>query len=178
MNERDGIYDITWNWPVFLSQLFGFAVIVGALVKWIAPQAKAMMHRSQHAIREQLEQSSQAAARLAAAERAFAEADAMACIEVARIHREAHADAERILAELRETAAAEVERVRRHGLDHLQQVRRQLREELGHDLTTTVLDRAEFMVRERLDSPGARSDSIDRVLDELAGFADELPSSS
>ncbi|WP_157172402.1 F0F1 ATP synthase subunit B family protein [Nocardia pneumoniae] len=176
MNERDGIYDITWNWPVFLSQLLGFAVIVGALGKWIAPQAKAMMHRSQHTIREQLEESSRAAAQLAAAERAFAEADARACSEVTRIHREAHADAERILAELRETAAAEVERVRRHGLDHLRQVRRQLREELGHDLTTAVLDRAESVLRERLDSPDARSDSIDRVLDELAGL--EFPGSS
>ncbi|WP_454197184.1 F0F1 ATP synthase subunit B family protein [Nocardia sp. Marseille-Q1738] len=178
MNERDGIYDITWNWPVFLSQLLGFAVIVGALVKLVVPQVKAMMHRSQHTIREQLEESSQAAAQLAAAERVFAEADARARIEVAHIHREARTDAERILAELRKTAAAEVERVRRHGMDHLQQVRRQLREELGHDLTTTVLDRAERVVRERLGSPGARSDSIDRVLDELAGVAEKLPSSS
>ncbi|MEV6325706.1 hypothetical protein AB0M45_31745 [Nocardia sp. NPDC051787] len=178
MNERDGVYDITWNWPVFLSQLLGFAVIVGALVKWVVPQVKAMMHRSQHTIRGQLEASSQAAAQLAAAERAFAEADTRACIEVAHIHREARADAERILAELRKTAAAEVERVRRHGMDHLQQVRRQLREELGHDLSTTVLDRAEFVVRKRLDSPGARSDSIDLVLDELADVAEKLPGSS
>ncbi|WP_330230625.1 hypothetical protein OHA40_32550 [Nocardia sp. NBC_00508] len=178
MNERDGIYDITWNWPVFLSQLLGFAVILGALAKWVVPQVKAMMQRAQHTIHGQLEESSQAAARLAAAERAFAEAAATADIEAAHIRREARADAERILAELRNTTAAEVERVRRQGMDRLQQVHRQLLEELGHNLTTTVLDRAEFVVRERLDSPRARSDSIDTFLDELAGLAEELPSSS
>ncbi|WP_431969064.1 hypothetical protein [Nocardia sp. bgisy134] len=180
MSERDGIYDITWNWPVFLSQLLGFAVIVGALVKWVVPQVKAAMLRAQQAVHGQLEESSQATAGLAAAERAFAEAAASARTEVAHIHEEARADAERIVAELRRTAAAEVERVRRYGVDRIAQVNRQLREELGHDLTVAVLDRTECVVRERLVSPGAVSDSIDRFLDELglhAGLAEELRSS-
>ncbi|MEV0033526.1 hypothetical protein [Nocardia sp. NPDC050793] len=171
MSERDGIYDITWNWPVFLSQLLGFAVIVGALVKWVVPQVKAAMLRSQQAIRTQLEESSQATARLAAAERAFAEAAATARTEVAHIHEEARADAERILAELRRTAAAEVDRVRGYGADRVAQVNRQLREELGQDLIAAVLDRAEYVVRERLDAPSAVSGSIDRFLDELAVHA-------
>ncbi|WP_280247846.1 hypothetical protein [Nocardia abscessus] len=47
-------------------------------------------------------------------------------------------------------------------------MRRQLREELGRDLTVAVLDRAEFVVRERLELPRARSDSIDRFLVDLA----------
>ncbi|MEU2252467.1 hypothetical protein ABZ540_04735 [Nocardia xishanensis] len=180
MSERDGIYDITWNWPVFLSQLLGFAVIVGALVKWVVPQVQAAMLRSQRTIRGQLEESSQATARLAAAERAFAEAAATARTEVAQIHEEARADAERILAELRRTAAAEVARVRGYGERRVAQVNRQLREELGQDLTAAVLDRTEFVVAERLGSPEAVSDSIDRFLDELAvhaGLAEELRNS-
>ncbi|MCM6774716.1 hypothetical protein NDR87_12710 [Nocardia sp. CDC159] len=168
MSERDGIYDITWDWPVFLSQLFGFAVIVGVLMKWVAPPIKSAMRRSQDTISAQLEESSQASARLAAAERAFAEAVAAAATEVAQIQREARDDAERIVAELRETAAAEVERVRIHGMDRVARVQRQLRAELGHDLTVALLDRAESVVRERFDSVAARSASIDRFLDELA----------
>ncbi|MBF6475401.1 MULTISPECIES: F0F1 ATP synthase subunit B family protein [Nocardia] len=177
MNERDGIYDITWNWPVFLSQLFGFAVIVGALVRWVVPQVRAMMLRAQQTIQRQLEESSQATARLAAAERAFAEAAVTARAEMAEIHEQASVDAERIIAELRGATAAEIERVRRHGMDRVEQVRRQLRDELGYDLTVAVLDRAESVVRERLQLPRARSDSIDRFLDDLAvqaELADEL----
>ncbi|MFI5779863.1 hypothetical protein [Nocardia sp. NPDC051570] len=168
MNDRDGIYDIAWNWPVFLSQLFGFAVIIGALLKWVVPPAKSMMARAQHTIRDQLTDSAEAANRLAAAERAFAEAAATAQAEVADIHREARADAEWIVAEVRKTAAAEVDRVRRHGMDRVAQVRRQLRHDIGHDLTVAALDRTEAVVRERLDSPRARSASIDRFLEELA----------
>ncbi|MGY1898142.1 F0F1 ATP synthase subunit B family protein [Nocardia gipuzkoensis] len=177
MNERDGIYDITWNWPVFLSQLFGFAVIVGALVRWVVPHVRAMMLRAQQTIQRQLEESSQATTRLAAAEQAFAEAAVTARTEMADIHEQASADAEWIIAELRGATAAEIERVRRHGMDRVEQVRRQLREELGHDLTVAVLDRAELVVRERLHLPRARSDSIDRFLDDLAvqaELADEL----
>ncbi|RDI64906.1 F0F1 ATP synthase subunit B family protein [Nocardia pseudobrasiliensis] len=168
MNERDGIYDIAWNWPVFLSQLIGFAVIVGALVKWVMPPLRATMTRAQRTIHGQLTESAQASDRLAAAERAFAEAAATARAEVADIHREARADAERIVAQVRETAAAEVDRVRRHGMARVAQLRRQVREDLGHDLTAAVLDRAEAVVRDRLDSPKAKSDSIDRFLAELA----------
>ncbi|WP_280259786.1 hypothetical protein [Nocardia abscessus] len=105
---------------------------------------------------------------MAAAEKAFAEAAVTAHTEMAEIHEQASADAERIIAELRGAAAAEIERVRRHGMDRVEQVRRQLREELGHDLTVAVLDRAEFVVRERLQLSRARSDSIDRFLDDLA----------
>ncbi|WP_431955679.1 hypothetical protein [Nocardia lijiangensis] len=168
MNNSDGIYDITWDWPVFVSQLFGFAVIVGALSKWVAPQVRTVMRKAQHSIHEQMEESTDAAAELAAAERAFAEATAAAHAEVARIGREARDDADRIVAALRDTAAAEVERVRRQGLHHIAQVHRQLEEELTHELTTGVIDRAESIARDRLRSHRARSESIDHFLDELA----------
>ncbi|MBF6327659.1 hypothetical protein [Nocardia transvalensis] len=168
MNERDGIYDITWDWPVFLSQLFGFAVIVAALVKWMVPPVQAMMRRAQDTIGRQLEESAHATDQLTAAEQAFAEAITRARTEVAHIHREALEDAEHIVADMRRAAATEIERVRKLGEDRIAQVQRRLQDELGHDLTTAVLDRVESIVRERLDSPRARSDSIDRFLDELA----------
>lgn len=171
MNTNDGIYDITWDWPVFVSQLFGFAVILGALSRWVAPPLRTAMRKAQHTIHQQMEESTDAATELAAAQRAFAEATAAARAEVSRIDREAREDADRIVTTLRETAAAEVERVRRQGLRHLAQVHRQLEDELANNLTVAVIDRAESIARDLLESPLARSHSIDRFLDELTARA-------
>ncbi|MEV0338599.1 hypothetical protein AB0H49_06195 [Nocardia sp. NPDC050713] len=171
MNTGGGVYDITWDWPVFVSQLFGFAVILGALSKWVAPQVRTVMRKAQRTIEEQMTESADAATELAAAERAFAKAVAAAQVEVARIGHQARDDADRIVTELRDTAAAEVERVRREGLRNVALAHRQLEEELTHDLTTAVIDRAESIARDLLESPLARSSSIDRFLDELTARA-------
>lgn len=168
MSETGGIYDITWDWPVFLSQLLGFTVIVGVLAKWVAPQLRTMARRAQDAIGSQLEESAQAVDELAAAERAFAQSIADARTEVAAIRREARKDAEQILRSLRETAALEADRVHRQGLLNLAQVRRQLEDDLTHELTNAVIDRAESIVRDHQRSALARSQSIDRFLAVLA----------
>ncbi|WP_280275582.1 hypothetical protein [Nocardia wallacei] len=168
MSETGGIYDITWDWPVFLSQLLGFTVIVGVLAKWVAPQLRTMARRAQDAVGSQLEESAQAVDELAAAERAFAQSIADARTEVAAIRREARKDAEQILRSLRETAALEADRVHRQGLLNLAQVRRQLEDDLTHELTNAVIDRAESIVRDHQRSALARSQSIDRFLAVLA----------
>ncbi|RJO68275.1 hypothetical protein D5S18_33160 [Nocardia panacis] len=173
-DDRSGLYDITWDWPVFLSQLFGFAVIVGVLAKWVLPPVRTAMRRAQDTIDTQMADSAKASVDLAAAERAFAAAVHAAEAEVARIHREAREDAEGILAGLRETAATETIRVRRAGLRNLSRTRDRLEAELAGDLTTAVLDRTESILRERLESPEAKAESIDLFLAELAdGLAEE-----
>ncbi|WP_280432180.1 PLP-dependent transferase, partial [Nocardia brasiliensis] len=65
------MHDIVWDWPVFLSQLFGFAVIVWVLVKWVVPPLSTAMAKAQNVVRAQLVDSERAANRVVAA----AEAD-------------------------------------------------------------------------------------------------------
>ncbi|MGX1806199.1 F0F1 ATP synthase subunit B family protein [Nocardia sp. NPDC055321] len=167
MNDHERIYDITWNWPVFVSQLFAFAIIVGALSKWVLPQVRRMMRNAQGTIAAQIEESAGAAAELAAAKAAFGRAAEAARAEVVRIEHDARHDAERILSVLRETAAAEVERVRREGERNVATVRRQLEHDLVSELAHSVLDRTETAMREMLSTSAAQSGCIDRFLEEL-----------
>jgi len=66
-----GPYHISFDWPVFFSQLFGFVVIIFVFVRWILPPLKRMMARSQDTIARQLEESSKAADRLDEAKKSY-----------------------------------------------------------------------------------------------------------
>ncbi|MGV9675169.1 F0F1 ATP synthase subunit B family protein [Nocardia sp. NPDC003482] len=172
MNHTVGIvaagpYQITFDWPVFFSQLFAFAVIVFAIWKWVVPIVKRLMVRNQEAIRKQLEESDQATQRLTDAKAAYDNAMAEAQSELERMRVDARADAEHIVAQMREAAATEVERVRKQGRDQILQLRRQLIRDLQTDLTAAMLDRTEEKVRVKIDNPEARSESIERFLEEL-----------
>ncbi|QIS09562.1 hypothetical protein [Nocardia arthritidis] len=174
MTERHGLYEITWDWPVFLSQLFGFGVIVLAVVKWVLPPARAAMARAQATIRTQLAESEQAKLELASAERALAESATGAPAAAERVRRDALAAADRVAARFAAQAADEADLVRRQGHDRVSRLRRELTRELESAMRTAVLDRTEHLVRQRLAAPSARAASIDRFLDTL----DHRPSDS
>jgi F-type H+-transporting ATPase subunit b len=170
-----GIYHITFDWPVFFSQLFGFACIVFVIVKWVTPPIKRMMTKAQDTIQKQIEQSEQAATRLAEAKQAYDSALAQAQAELAQLREDAHADAERIVARMREAADAEVARVRKHGRDQIAQMRTQLIRDLKVDLSATVLARTEDKVRYQLSSTYVVTGSIDKFLEDLEAMANASP---
>ncbi|MEV6100009.1 hypothetical protein [Nocardia sp. NPDC051981] len=167
----EGIYNITFDWPVFFSQLFGFAVIVWFFVKYVVPPVKRIMNNAQDQIRRQLEESEAAAQRLATAKAAYDNAVAEAQAELDRMREEARADADRIIQQMREAAAAEVERVRKQGRDQILQYRRQMIRDLEQDLAAAMLALTEEKVREQIGSPQARADSIERFLEDLEALA-------
>ncbi|MBF6175259.1 F0F1 ATP synthase subunit B family protein [Nocardia blacklockiae] len=167
----EGIYDITIDWPVFLSQLFGFAVIVFVFAKWIVPPVKSLMERSQETVRKQLEESEQAAAKLAEAKAAYDSALAQAQAELEVLRAEARADSELIIAQMREAAAAEVERVRKQGRAQILQLRRQMIRDLETDLAAAMLELTEEKVRDQVSTPQAKSESIERFLEDLEALA-------
>ncbi|MCM6775201.1 hypothetical protein NDR87_25195 [Nocardia sp. CDC159] len=176
MNHTSGIlaegpYHIVFDWPVFFSQLFGFAVIVFVTVKWIVPPVKKLMVRNQDAIRKQLQESAEAADRLTKAKQAYDNAISEAQAELERLRADAREDAEHIIAQMREAADAEVERVRKQGRDQILQLRRQLVRDLQTDLTAAMIDRTEEKVRVKIDTPEAKSESIERFLEELEALA-------
>lgn len=167
----EGIYDITIDWPVFLSQLFGFAVIVFVAVKWIVPPVKTLMARSQETVRKQLEESEQAAVQLTEAKQAYDNALAQAQAELETLRADAQTDAKFIVAQMREAAAAEVERVRKQGRARILQLRRQMVSDLETDLAAAMLELTEEKVRDRVSTPQAKSDSIERFLEDLEALA-------
>ncbi|MGV9662085.1 F0F1 ATP synthase subunit B family protein [Nocardia niigatensis] len=167
----EGIYNITFDWPVFFSQLFGFAVIVWFVMKYVVPPVRRIMNNAQDQIRRQLEESEAAAERLATAKAAYDNAVAEAQAELDRMREEARADADRIILQMREAAAAEVERVRKQGRDQILQYRRQMIRDLEQDLAAAMLALTEEKVREQIGSPQARAESIEKFLEDLEALA-------
>ncbi|WP_280427118.1 hypothetical protein [Nocardia brasiliensis] len=167
----ESIYQIKFEWPVFLSQLFGFVVIVWVIVKYVVPPVKRMMAKSQDAIRKQLEENQEAADRLTQAKEVYDNGMAEARAELAQLVEDAHSDAEAIVVQMREAAAAEVERVRKQGRDQIELARRQLIRDLKDDFTELVLTRTTDDVREQVRSPEVKADSVEKFLDELETMA-------
>ncbi|KAA8880037.1 hypothetical protein F3087_42265 [Nocardia colli] len=167
----EGIYQIHFEWQVFFSQLFGFAVIIWVIVKYVAPPVKKMMVKAQNDIRKQIEENEQAAARLSKAKQVYDEGMAEAKAELAQLLEDAHADAEDIVVKMREAAAAEVERVGKQGRDQIELMRRQLIRDLKADFSKQVMAHTTESVREQVQSPQIKSDAVERFLDDLQAMA-------
>ncbi|WP_194834481.1 hypothetical protein [Nocardia sp. XZ_19_369] len=167
----EGIYQIHFEWQVFVSQLFGFAVIVWVIVKYVAPPVKRMMAKAQGEIQKQIEENQQAADRLVKAKQVYDEGLAEAKAELAQLLEDAQADAEDIVVKMRETAAAEVERVRKQGRDQIELMRRQLIRDLKADFSQQVLMHTSDSVRDQVQSPQIKSDAVERFLDDLETMA-------
>ncbi|WP_062987757.1 F0F1 ATP synthase subunit B family protein [Nocardia anaemiae] len=174
-SEDSGIFHITFDWPIFFSQLFGFAVIIFVIVKWVAPPVKRLMAKAQNNIQKQLEENQQAADRLVEAKRAYDNAVTDAQAELEHIREDARADAERIIAKMREFADAEVARVRSQGRDQIAQMRTQLIRDLKDELITTVMDSTEEKVRYEIGATHVAADSIDKFLEDLEAMANAEP---
>ncbi|MBO0854627.1 MAG: hypothetical protein J2P18_12785 [Nocardia sp.] len=169
-------YHITFDWPIFFSQLFGFAVIVFIFVKWLLPLVKKMMKKSQDAIAQQLTESEQAASDLERAKQSYDKAVADAKTELEQIRADAHADADYIVSQMRDSAAEEVERVKKQGNDQLAQLRRQTVRDLEADLSAAMLSIAEEKVRNRVNTPEAKSESVERFLEDIELLANSSQS--
>ncbi|MEV0245541.1 hypothetical protein AB0H76_03005 [Nocardia sp. NPDC050712] len=161
------MFHIIWDWPIFLSQLFGFAVVVYVLVRSVAPRVRAAMDKAQNGIRGQLEDSEHAAIQVAAAAEAHEAALAQGAIAKTQLTEEANAAAAQILLDLRAEAEEAAERTARQGRARIRQLRRELVEQTQARVHTAVLDRTEHTVRTRVGTPQARSAGIDRFLDDL-----------
>jgi F-type H+-transporting ATPase subunit delta len=170
-----GPYHIHWDWSVFGSQLFGFAVIIFIFVKWLYPPLRRVMAKSQDLVRRQLEESEHASARLAEAKQKYEAVVAEAQVELEEMRKDAHTDAEFIIEKMREAAEAEVERVRKQGRDQILQLRRQLIRDLQVDLTNSILDRTEERIRVHVRTPQAQADSIEHFLEGLEVMANGSP---
>jgi F-type H+-transporting ATPase subunit delta len=155
----------------FIGQLFGFAVIVYGVWRWVVPPVRRLMTARQNAVRQQLKEAAEAADRLTAASQAHAKALEDAKAEAQGVTAEARIDAERITEQLRAQADVEVERVKVQGARHVELLRAQLIRRLRQDLGYESVRRAGELVRDHVEDPAQQSATVDRFLDDLDAMA-------
>ncbi len=165
----------------FLGQLFGFAVILWVINKWVVPPVRKLMAEQKDAVRNQLDESAKATQRLAAADEYHAQRVEQGSSEGRHIVEEARVDSVRIGEQLRVQAGVEAERIKVQGGQQVSLLRSQLIRQLRGDLGGESVQRATDLVEAHVSDPQARSATVDRFLDELesmapAAFAPEVAS--
>lgn len=167
---------------IFIAQLFGFAVILFLLWKYVRPPVAKMMRDRQETVRQQLAESEAAAKRVADGKQAREKAVAEAKAEAEQMQKDAAADAEAITSDIRAQADHEVKRISEHGRNQVALVRANLVRQLRTDLGLTAVDKAGELVRNHLADDSAQAASVDRVIDELeemsSGSTNAVPSSA
>lgn len=155
----------------FIGQLFGFALIVWLLWRYVAPPVRKLMADQQQSVRAQLEEAVASAGRLAQASQAHSKALADAKTEAQRVTGEARSDAGRITELLRGQAGVEAERVKAAGGQQVGLLRAQLIRQLRGDLGAESVQRAEALIRDHVADSTRQSATVDRFLDELDAMA-------
>lgn len=155
----------------FIGQLFGFALIVFLVWRYVVPPVQRLMTARQNAVRDELNEAAAAADRLAEASQAHTKALEEAKAGAQRVTEEARVDAERIAEQLHAQADLEVERVKVHGGKQVELLRAQLIRQLRQDLGYESVQRAGELVRDHVGEPAQQSATVDRFLDDLDAMA-------
>lgn len=155
----------------FIGQLIGFVVIVLLVWLYVVPPVRKMMVDRQNTVRQQLDEASAAADRLAEASQAHDKARKDAKAEAKRLTEDARSDAKRIAEQMRAQADHEVERIKVQGAKQVELLRAQLVRQLRHDLGAESLERASELVKGYVADSDQQSATVDRFLDDLDAMA-------
>ncbi len=161
----------------FIGQLIGFAVIVLIMMKYVVPPVRKLMLERQAAVRAELEESANAAKRLADADVFRAQRVAEGRLEASHIIDEAESDSVRIAEQLRIQGGVEAERIGVQGGQQVLLLRSQLVRELRGELGAEALGRAGEIVKAYVADPVELSGTVDRFLDELETMAPRVKAS-
>ena len=137
----------------FIGQLVGFAVLVWIIMRYVAPPVRRLMAAQQETVRNQLEESSVATQRLAAADTHHAQRVADGQAEARHIVEEARTDSVRIAEQLRAQADVEVDRIKVQGGQQVSLLRTQVIRQLRADLGNESVQRAGELVRAHVADP-------------------------
>lgn len=155
----------------FIGQLFGFAVIVFLVVRYVVPPVRKMMTARQEVVRQQLADSAAAADRLTESTTAHSKAVEAAKEEAELVVAEARADAERITEQFQTQAEVEAERIKAQGLRQSELLRAQLTRQLRLELGYESVRQAQDLVRDYVADAAQQSATVDRFLDDLEAMA-------
>ena len=157
----------------FFGQLFGFAVIVWLVWRYVVPPVRRLMTARQDTVRQQLADSAAASEQLKEASQAHSKAVEDAKSEAERVVEEAQADAGRITEQLLAQAETDAERVKVQGARQVELLRAQLTHQLRLELGHESVRQAGELVRSYVADPAQQSATVDRFLDELDAMAPE-----
>ena len=165
----------------FIGQLVGFLVILWIINKYVVPPVRKLMADQKQAVRNQLDESAHATARLAAADQFHEQRLEQGAAEGRHFVEEARTDSVRIGEQMRVQAGVEAERIRVQGGQQVLLLRSQMIRALRGDLGHESVQRATDLVKAHVADPQAQSATVDRFLDELesmapAAFAPEVAS--
>ena len=165
----------------FIGQLVGFLVILWIINKYVVPPVRKLMAAQKEAVRNQLDASAHATARLAAADQFHEQRLEQGAAEGRHFVEEARTDSVRIGEQMRVQAGVEAERIRVQGGQQVLLLRSQMIRALRGDLGHESVQRATDLVKAHVADPQAQSATVDRFLDELesmapAAFAPEVAS--
>jgi ATP synthase F0 subunit b/ATP synthase F1 delta subunit len=159
------------NPSTFIGQLVGFAAIVLLVWRYVVPPVRRLMTARQDTVRQQLQDSADAATRLTESTVAHSKAVEAAKSEAQKVVEEAKADAERIAEQLQAQAGVEAERIKVQGSRQVDLLRAQLTRQLRLELGYESVRQAEELVRNYVADPAQQSAIVDRFLDELDAMA-------
>ncbi len=156
---------------ILIAELFGFAIAMFVVVRYVVPFIRKAMAAQQKAVAKQVEDAQRAHEELQSAQARCDEAVEQARNEAAQIRDRARAEAGYIADEVAERADQDVVRIHQRGDDQLTTARQQAVRELRRDVGQLAVRLAGRIVHEALADESRRSTTIDRFLDELDGMS-------
>jgi F-type H+-transporting ATPase subunit b len=151
----------------YIAELFGFAIVVFVLARYVRPLLTRGMAQRQEEIRRQLDEAEEAKRRLAAAREEYERALAEARVEGERLQQSAKQQAESIVVEMREQAETEARRIVEQAHEQIEADHQQTLNELRATVGRLTAGLAERIVGESMKDSGRQGRVVDRFLDDL-----------
>jgi F-type H+-transporting ATPase subunit b len=148
----------------FIAEFVTFLLILAFIARYVAPPIQKAMRDRQEMIRKQVEDSEEAKAKLADAEKSLQNALNEARTEAAQIRENARAEAQRTVEELRTQALEEQARIVARGEEQLASQRSAIVRELRGEIGTLAVELAEKIVSQRLTDDAQVSATVDAFL--------------
>ncbi len=161
-----------------IAELFGFAVVIFVIVRYVVPPARRVMANQQKAVAKQVDDAEQARRDLESAQSRYDESVESARTEAATIRDRARAEADYISDELAERAVQDVARIHERGADQLDTERKQTVRDLRREVGQLAVQLASRIVHEALTDRSRRADTVDRVINELEGMSETAAAST
>jgi F-type H+-transporting ATPase subunit b len=155
------------SWPEFIIGTILFALVFGALAKFLLPRAQQTLAERTELIEGGLAKSEEAQAEANQMLEQYRQQLAEARHEAARLREEAREQGAQIIAEMREQAQAEARRVTESAQAQIEAERQQALTSLRTEVGTLAVELASRIVGESLTDEARQNRMVDRFLDEL-----------
>jgi F-type H+-transporting ATPase subunit b len=155
------------SWPEFIIGTILFALVFGALAKFLLPRAQQTLAQRTELIEGGLARSEEAQAEAKALLDQYRQQLDDARRDAARLREEAREQGAQIIAEMREQAQAEARRITESAQAQIEAERQQALTSLRAEVGTLATDLASRIVGESLTDEARQSRMVDRFLDDL-----------